>query len=137
MSVSKLALAKGSYLGLHAGTGRFGAGDAIAAGATNNYDIDVSDFDGITVAAAISAGALADLGLTVEAFDSTGTVIPVALTTAVAAPTQVLNGGKAYGVQQYDVRGIQQIRVAVKNNNAGAQTVTFVDVFGAVTGVDY
>lgn len=137
MAVNKLSLLKGSYLGLKQGEGRAGAGDAIGIGATNNYDFDVSDFDGITVLAAISATALGDLGLTVQAFDSTNTVVPVPLTPAVANPANVLSGGNAYGVSQYDVRGIQQIRVAVKNNNAAAKVVQFVDVLAAVTGVDF
>lgn len=137
MPVTTLTTTKGTYLGLHGGKARAGAGDAVAAGATNNYDFDVSDFDGISVLAAISAGALGDLGLTVQAFDSTGAVVPIALTPAVTSPAQVLSNAKAYGVQQFDVRGIAQIRVSVKNNNAGAQTVTFVDVLASVTGVDY
>lgn len=137
MSVNKLAVTKGSYLGLHAGQARAGAGDSLAAGATNNYDFDVSDFDGITVMAAIAATALGDLGLTVQAFDSTGTIVPIALTPAVTSPTQVLAASVAYGIQQFDVRGIQQIRVAVKNNNAATKAISYVDVLGAVTGVDF
>lgn len=137
MAVNKLATRVGSYLGLHSGAGRAGAGDAIGIGATNNYDFDVSDFDGISVLAAMTATALGDIGVTVQAFDTTGTVVPVALTPAVTAPTNVLSGGNAYAVGQYDVRGISQIRVAVKNNNAAAKVVQFVDVFGAVTGVDF
>lgn len=135
----KLPLRRGSYVAATAGVGRLtaAAGDAIATGVTNNYDVDVSDFDCVSVLAALTGAVLGDLGLTVQALDSTGTPVPIALTPAVTSPAQVFASGKAYGVQQYDVRGLQGIRVAVKNNNAGAQTVTFVDVLASITGVDF
>lgn len=137
MAVTTLSTTRGTYLGLHGGKARAGAGDAIGIGATNNYDFDVSDFDGISVLAAQTASALGDIGITVQPFDSTGAIVPVALTPAVAVPTNVLSGGNAYAVAQFDVRGIQAIRVAVKNNNAAAKVVQFVDVLAAVTGVDF
>lgn len=132
-----LSLTKGPVFGLHGGLSRVGVGDAIAASATNNYDFDVSDFDNFTVLAAMSGAAITDLVVGVEAFDSTGAVVPINLAAAITSPANIVSGGNVYAVQQYDTRGLSQVRVTVKNANAGAQTVRFVEVRGGITGVDF
>lgn len=134
---SLLTLARGKYLATVQGLGRFLVGQAIAAGATQSVIVDVSDFDNITVIASQTGAATGDITLTVQPVEEDGvTVIPAVLPAALAG-TAVLSGGHVSVVNQYDLRGLRQVQINVKNNNAGAETVDFVDVLAGITGVDF
>lgn len=134
---SLLTLARGKYLATVQGLGRFLVGQAIATGATQSVIVDVSDFDNITVIASQTGAATGDITLTVQPVEEDGvTVIPAVLPAALAG-TAVLSGGHVSVVNQYDLRGLRQVQINVKNNNAGAETVDFVDVLAGITGVDF
>lgn len=137
MSLSILPLARGSYLGTAQGVGRYLAGQAIGTGASQTVDIDVSDFDNICVIASQTGAAAGDITLTVFPIEQDGVTASIAPLTPAAAGTATLSGGHVAVVNQYDLRGLRGVRVSVKNNNAGGETIDFVDVFAGVTGVDF
>lgn len=142
-----LTLAKGSKYSSGYGRERFGAGQNINAGATAVFDVDVSEFDNLTVLVSMAAAAAADLTVAVVPFDAGtggtqvngtgagggspfGVVLPAALSTAVA-----LVGANAETVLQYDLRGVDAVEIQVTNHNAAAKTLNFVDVFAGITGI--
>lgn len=136
MAILPSKLKRGKSFGSRYQAQRLVAAAAITTTQTLSYDLDVSDFDNATILASLTAGALSDLTLTVYAFDALGVVHLQPLSPAVAPQAQLLVSGNALAAAQYDLRGIDTIEIAVKNNNAGTKSINFVDVFAAVTGAD-
>jgi hypothetical protein len=99
----------------------------IGAGQTlTSKDVDVGGENEMSVGYEMTGGASADLTVTVVPFAADG-VTPMA---NITIPPQASNGPTfAGGVVQYtgtyDVSGYQKVRVQVKNNNAGAQTINY------------
>jgi hypothetical protein len=137
MTVQSLPLIKGKYLASHYGALRQGAAQAIATGVTDSFDFDVSEFDNFTVLVSMTGAASADLVVAVQPIAIDGEVLPIPLVPAVtpAGPTFVTPD--VYYCGQFDTHGLDQIRVTVKNANAGGQTINFVDVIAGWTGSDF
>ena len=136
MTVVKAALAKGAYFGSRYAKSRLANAVAILTGVTATYDVNTSDFDNATILVSQTGAAITDLVVTVFVLDTTGTPHQIALAPAVTPPAQVIVGGAVLAVQQYDLRGIDGIRINVKNANAGSETTNFVDILCGVTGAD-
>lgn len=136
MTVVTTPLAKGAYFGSKYAKDRVASAVAIGAGITDTYQVNVSDFDNLTVLASQTGAAITDLVLTVFALDTTGTAHQIPLAPSVTSPAQVIVGGAVLAVQQYDLRGIDGIQINVKNANAGAETTNFVDILAGITGCD-
>ncbi len=136
MSLTKLIPERGTTLGTIFGKQRAQVNQAIGTGATVNTDFDISDFDLATVIVSMTGAATGDLGITVYPFEEDEANVPVA-GLPVTAGTAVVSGGHVAQVLQVNVTGLKAIRVAVKNNNAGGQTIDFVDVYAGVTGTDF
>ena len=136
MSLSTLTRERGTSLGTVFGKFRALVNAAITTGQTLNADFDVSDFDLVTVLASMTGGAATDLTVTVFPFETDETT-PLIAALPVTAGTAVFSAGHVAQAIQVNVTGLKAIRVAVKNNNAGSETVDFVDVFAGVTGTDF
>lgn len=136
MPLSKLTTGRGATLATVFGSARFLPAQAITTGQTKTVDVDVSDYDLVTILVSMSAAAGTDLTLTVVAIEQDGvTPFPVALPTTGAAATFV--SPNAVQAVQVNCTGLKGIEIQVKNNNAGSQTINFVDVFAGVTGTDF
>jgi hypothetical protein len=109
-------------------------GAAIGAGATTYFPgpsssniIHCEGDSELTINADMTAGAAGDLAITVEPIAADGVTPMVgALLPATNAPTTnpSLSGGHAYFTATFDVSGFDAVRVGIKNNNAGGQTIT-------------
>lgn len=130
-------LTKGKSFGTHYQKQRLASASAIGAGVTAAADVDVSDFDNISVLVSMTAAVIGDLIVTVYGFDVGGNVHLIPLSPSPAPQAQVISAGAALAAVQYDLRGIDTVRIAVKNNNAGAQTINFIDFYAAVAGIDF
>ena len=135
MSLSKLTPTRGATLATILGKGRFKANQAITTGQTIVQDVDVSDFDLVTILVSMTATAITDLVVSVAPVLSDGTIFAGLL--PVSSPAVVLVAGKAVQAIQVNVTGLQGIEIGVKNANAGSETITFIDVFAGVTGTDF
>jgi|SRR5579884_78198 len=138
MAVTKLAPYKGSYLGGYAVRGRLATNVAIGIGATLTFDVDVSDLDNLTVLVQQSGAASGDITVTVAAFEfDDATPFPLGLPPALSSGPTYDGSANVNYLAQFDARGTKTVRVSVKNNNAAAQTLKFVDAFGGFTGSNY
>lgn len=138
MALQTLARKRGTYLGTINGSARVASAQAINSGQTLTFDVDTSDFDNLTVVAQQTGAASGDLTVTVAPFETDGvTAFPLGLTAAVATGPTYDGSANVNYVGQFDLRGVQAVRVSVKNNNAAAKTINFIDVFAGITGVDY
>lgn len=95
---------------------------AVASGATDSTDLDVTGADRLTVfwrlKATVTVGDMTLNALKVYAADKT-TLLNLAITPAVTiAPT--VGGADVWAMQSYDLRGVQKVNLSAKNNNAGA-----------------
>ncbi|SRR6266516_863123 len=74
----------------------------------------------------MTAGAAGDLGVQVNPYEADGvTIVPVALPVVQQFGTNpTLSGGHDYYYAQYDVTGLEQVRVRITNNNVAGQTIT-------------
>lgn len=97
----------------------------------NNTDLDVRDFDRLTITARMTTTVAADLVVSLRAYDAGGTLIDVPLVTDEAvAPT--VTGSVTYAVQEYDLSGIDKVQIRVRNAAAAAARVTTASYFGDV-----
>ncbi len=101
-------------------------GQAINAAATVTMDVPCGGTDFVTVEADMTAAATGDMVVTVVAYEADGVTLQPTPLPAVAGVGYVstLSGGHDYFIQQYNVQGIDKVQVQLKNNNAGAQTIT-------------
>lgn len=136
MAATLLQLVKGKYFGSRLGQLRVASAVAIATGVTDTYDVDVDEFDNISVLVSMSGAASGDLSVTVEPFATDGTVLPIPLVPAVTASGPTFASPNVYYAAQFDVRGLLQVRITVKNNNAAGETINYVDVIAGITGCD-
>jgi hypothetical protein len=99
---------------------------SLATGVSTFMDAPVSDTDFVTVQADMTGAANGDLTITVVPFEADGnTLSGVALPPASgigAGPT--FASGRVTALLQYNVQGIDKVRITFKNNNAGTQTLT-------------
>jgi hypothetical protein len=72
----------------------------------------------------MTGGANGDLGLQVNPYEADdATIMPIAVP-QVQGVGPTLNGGHVYQYAQFDVTGLEYVRVRITNNNAGGQTIT-------------
>lgn len=105
--------------------GRTATNQSIGSGATINMDASVGPYDVLTVLADMTAGVVGDLAVQVFPYEADGltvSAVPLAPVTG-AGGTATFTGGHSYYDQQFNVQGLDKVRIAVKNNNAGAQTL--------------
>lgn len=96
----------------------------------NNTNVDVRDFEKLTVTARMTTTTAADLVVSVRAYDAGGTLIDVPIVADEAvAPT--VTGGVTYAVQEYDLSGIDRVQIRVRNAAAAAARVTTATWFGS------
>lgn len=94
---------------------------AIATGASNNVDLDVSNADRVSFLVRLAGTTTpADLTFEVRAYDSEGVLFDQAL------PTEATVAAAAVGADVraqffYVMRGIDTVQVRVKNNNAASK----------------
>jgi len=106
-------------------------GQSLTTGQTVTMDIPCGGTDFVTVEADMTGTAIGDLGITVTPYAGDSVTLmgaplqPVLnVGTTAAAATVVLAGGHCYQVVEYNVQGIDKVRLSCKNNNAATQTLT-------------
>lgn len=107
---------------------------ATATGATSSADIDVRRIGTIVVAYKL-AGTVTAGDLTVidpVPYDSDGVLMTVGLP-AKTTLAPAASGADVVALRTYDCVGIERLRLAGKNNNAGTLNLS-IDVFGANEG---
>lgn len=98
---------------------------AVSIGATtdSNVDVNVQDFDRLTITARMTTTTATDLVLSVRAYDVGGALIDIPLVADESvAPT--VTGSQTYATQEYDLAGVDKVQVRVRNASAGAKTAT-------------
>jgi hypothetical protein len=99
------------------------AGQAIGAG--GNYDtiIPCQGDSTLSIQVDMTGGALSDLMVQANPYEA-----DIATVTPNAVPEvqtdSDFSGGHVYYYGQFDVNGVDQVRLRITNNNAGAQTIT-------------
>lgn len=105
--------------------GKTAANAPIGAGATVTMDAAVGGADWVTLEASMTGGVAGDLTVTCLPYDSFGNLLPTSLpAVANTGYASTFTSGKCYLVQQYNVQGIDRVQFQIKNNNAGAQTLS-------------
>lgn len=100
---------------------------AILTGVTNSTPLNVSGLDRITFCIRLAATVVAaDLTLVIKPYDQKGVLLnPTALgLTAEASMVVTSDGTDVVGMFSYALRGLKQIRVDVKNANAGTKSAS-------------
>lgn len=112
--VDAVALNKGSQ-----------AGVAIAGGGANNdTDILCVDRSTLVVQVDMTGAAVGDLGVQLNPYEAdNATIMPVSIP-PIRTIGPNLSGGHDYFYAEYDVSGLDKVRLRITNNNAGAQTIT-------------
>jgi hypothetical protein len=97
----------------------------IASGASSILDIDCAGDSELTLEVDMTGAAVGDLGLGVFPFEGTDNVTPLpnAAIPAIRSSGVVFSGATVDYTGTYDVSGVAKVRVVVKNNNAGPQTL--------------
>lgn len=101
-----------------------------AAGGTVTYDLDTEGFDKLLLAVQMNGAADADLTVAIKIFlqDGSGArhgrSLPLVRS---SGPTHV--GGVVSFIGQYDLCGVDRVRIDITNNNAGVQNLTDVDAW--------
>jgi hypothetical protein len=97
----------------------------LAAGASTTLDVLCEGDSELTIMADMTGAANGDLTVGVFPFEADGVTVM-----ANVGLTAIRSGGPTFGtgaVQYngtYDVSGVDKVRIVVRNNNAGAQTLT-------------
>jgi hypothetical protein len=100
------------------------AGQAIANGANFDQDIMCVGDSSLIVEVDMTGGASGDVVLTVLPFEAdNATVMPITLP-PVSSVGPTLNGGHVYYYAQFDVTGLEKVRVRLNNANVAPQTIT-------------
>jgi hypothetical protein len=97
---------------------------AIAPGATTNIDVDCAGDSELTVLAEMTGAVNGDLAVTVIPFESDN-VTPannIAMP-AIRSNGPTFGGGVVQFDGTFDVSGQSKVRIAIRNNNVGAQTI--------------
>jgi hypothetical protein len=96
-----------------------------AGGGVVNMDAPVGGAETLTVEADMSGAAAGDLGISVFPYEADGVTLQsvslVPMANVGYVPT--LAAPRVVAEQEYDVRGLDKVRVVGKNNNAGAQNI--------------
>lgn len=101
-------------------------GIPILTGATQNVDIITAGDDELNVSVDMTGAVIGDLTVAVYPFEGdNSTVMPVPLTPIYAPSPVVFATGHCYYTAKFDVTGYQKVRLAIKNNNAGTQTLVY------------
>lgn len=100
-------------------------GSAIAAAQTLSFDVDCAGDDQLDVYATMTGGAAGDLTVVVRPYRgaNNATIQPGMLLQATRTNGPTLSAGSVSFEGQWDVSGVNKVRVDITNNNAGAQTV--------------
>jgi hypothetical protein len=101
-------------------------GQGIGTPAAPDNRINVAGDDEIVVQVDMTGAAVGELGVTVLPYAADGvTIIPSPLP-VMSSPTTnpVFSGGHVYFVARFDCSAQEFVRVDIKNNNAGGQTIT-------------
>jgi hypothetical protein len=100
------------------------AGQAIANGANFDQDVMCVGDSSLIVEVDMTGAANGDVVLTVLPFEADNvTVMPITLT-PVSAVGPTLAGGHVYYYAQFDVTGLEKVRVRLNNANAAPQTIS-------------
>jgi hypothetical protein len=96
---------------------------SLATGASYNTDVLVGGQDELVVNVEMTGAANGDLTVQVQPFEPDGvTLMPIAIAPMFATgPT--FSGASVYYTGRFDVTMYQKVRISVKNNNAGTQTL--------------
>jgi hypothetical protein len=96
---------------------------AINAGASLDKDLDVNDNQILSIQVAMTGAIAGDLTVAVFPFMGDGTTVNQAVLPAVRSTGPTFAAGVNWYNAEYDVSGLEKVRVRVTNNNAGAQTL--------------
>jgi hypothetical protein len=97
---------------------------AILTGATNTTDLLCAGDSLLTVEVDMNGAANADLAVTVVPFETDGTTLLAnAPLPAIRSSGPTFGGSTVNFTATYDVSGVDKVRIIVKNNNAGTQTL--------------
>lgn len=66
------------------------------------------------------ATALADVSVSVQAYDDAGVLVPINLPVAATSPANVLATNVANALSVYNLYGIEKVKVTLTNNNVAA-----------------
>jgi hypothetical protein len=96
---------------------------AIAAAGNNDTDILSGGDSTLAVEVEMTGAAVSDLTVSVQPYESdAATVMPVSMP-VVQSVGPTVNAGKVYYYAQFDVTGVDKVRLRITNNNAGGQTI--------------
>jgi hypothetical protein len=102
--------------------GTFDLGNPLTAGGAPV--VPCSGDSTLVVEVDMTGGAVGDLTVAVNPYEADdATVMPIAVP-QVQGVGPTLVGGHVYQYAQFDVTGIEYVRVRITNNNAGGQTIT-------------
>lgn len=133
--MSLLQLVKGKYFGSRYGQARQGAAQALGAGVGATFTFDVDEFDNCTLLVSMTGSATGDLLVWTTPSDVAGATFPLTLVPVMSVGPTVAAPNVCF-MATYDTRGLSQIVVSVKNQNAAGQTINFVDILAGITGCD-
>jgi hypothetical protein len=97
---------------------------AVAAAGQVNADLDVSNYQALTLVARMDAAAAGDLVVEARPYEADGATLfdqelPIKLQQVVA-----LTGGVSRLTKQYDVSGVQKVQIRARNAGAGGHNAT-------------
>jgi hypothetical protein len=102
--------------------------DPIGAGGTKDYDMACSDYNSAVVAVRMTAGAQADLVVSLYPWVADDpTPLPVAIP-PISSVGPTLATGKCHFWAHYDLTAVDKVRVHIANQNAGAQTIELMGI---------
>lgn len=101
-------------------------GQGVGTPASPDTRIWVGGDSTLVVQADMTGAAVGDLGVQVNAYEADNATINPQPLPVVQQPTTnpALAGGHVYFYAQYDVTGVEMVRIRLTNNNAGVQTIT-------------
>lgn len=97
---------------------------AIAAAQTIGEDVITQDRSTLVVEVDMTGGAVGDLTIAVQPYEAdNATLMPIGVP-QVQGVGPTLSGGHVYQYAQFDVTGVDRVRILVTNNNVAGQTIT-------------
>lgn len=93
-------------------------------GDTNNGIVHCEGDSTLTVQGDMTGAANGDLAVTVTPYEADNVTISGVDLPVVRSQGPTFAGGRVTFIGEYDVTGIESVRIRVKNNNAGTQTLT-------------
>jgi hypothetical protein len=96
---------------------------SIGTGVTRNTPVNTVGYSTLVVQAELTGAATGDLGVTVQPYEADNASIAPHAIPPVQSVGPTLSAGKVYYYGQWDVQALEQVNIALKNNNAGTQTI--------------